>query len=217
MQRGAPSSPPAPLFKKAKTADDVELDDDEVAELLEDIEEEAEEVEGLDYSPNTARAGGYKDPLVCVNCGLEGRVCVFSKDKRTNRRKAACDYCVQAHDTCRKVNFIFSDVLSLSLTYSRLPAKPSTPSPSTRRSPASLPTRTSFSALLKASATTSFAAETCPAPLSYRLIPVIRLSLATMSSGAIMRRRLPRSPGVLVLKSSSPAVLLSPWRSLSSS
>ena len=104
MQRGAGPSSTAPLFKKAKTSDDVELDDDEVAELLDDIEEEVEEIEGLEYSPNTARAGGYKDPLVCVNCALEGRVCMFSVDKRTSRRKAACDHCVQAHDTCRKVN-----------------------------------------------------------------------------------------------------------------
>ncbi|KAF3031752.1 hypothetical protein E8E12_002616, partial [Didymella heteroderae] len=101
-KRSAGPSSMAPLFKKAKTSDNVELDDDKVAELLDDIEEEVKEIKGLEYSSNTACASSYKDPLVCVNCALEGRVCMFSVDKRTSRRKAACNYCVQAHNTCRK-------------------------------------------------------------------------------------------------------------------
>ena len=83
-----------PLFKKAKTANNVKLNNKKVAKLLKDIKEEVKEVKVLDYSPNTACASSYKDPLVCVNCSLKGYICVFSKDKHINCYKAAYNYYV---------------------------------------------------------------------------------------------------------------------------
>ncbi|XPS75480.1 hypothetical protein M3J07_007557 [Ascochyta lentis] len=98
----APPDPAPPTTRSTKrarlTAEDVELEDEEIEEAFDDVP--ADDQSGVlgEWSPRTQRAGGFVDPEVCVSCALSGQVCTFTASSRST----SCAPCILSHSRCHK-------------------------------------------------------------------------------------------------------------------
>ncbi|KAF9696146.1 hypothetical protein EKO04_004399 [Ascochyta lentis] len=98
----APPDPAPPTTRSTKrarlTAEDVELEDEEIEEAFDDVPADDQSGVPGEWSPRTQRAGGFVDPEVCVSCALSGQVCTFTASSRST----SCAPCILSHSRCHK-------------------------------------------------------------------------------------------------------------------
>ncbi|XPS71615.1 hypothetical protein M3J07_003789 [Ascochyta lentis] len=98
----APPDPAPPTTRSTKrarlTAEDVELEDEEIKEAFDDVPADDQSRVPGEWSPRTQRAGSFVDPEVCVSCALSGQVCTFTASSRST----SCAPCILSHSRCHK-------------------------------------------------------------------------------------------------------------------